>query len=114
MTIRREVYLAIDSERNYQEWRFPAVNGISASPEGFLLVVEELSAQARAQIVQGNLPPLGNGHVALEFLRKIAATAVRAMEQHGAPQRSAESVPAVARTPMDSIAGVGYGGSDNG
>lgn len=78
---------AIESERRYQDAKYPAVNGFSASPEGFLLVVEELSAQARTAITQGQLPPLGNGSVALEFLRKIGATAVRAMEQHGAPTR---------------------------
>jgi hypothetical protein len=86
-TTRQEVYAAIDSERDYQENKFPPVDGVSASPEGFLLVIEELSAQARTAITQGQLPPLGDGSVALQFMRKIGATCVRAMEQHGAPHR---------------------------
>lgn len=87
MAERSEVYAAIDSERNYQDERFPAINGFSATPEGFLLVVEELLAQARTHVTQGRLPPLGDGSDILVFLRKIGATAVRAMEQYGAPKR---------------------------
>lgn len=84
---RAEVYAAIDGERDYQDKKYPTVNGFSASPEGFLLVIEELATQARAIGTQGNLPPLGDGSVLLNFIRKIGATAVRAMEQHGAPKR---------------------------
>lgn len=86
-TTRAEVFKAIDGERAYQDAKFPPVNGVSATPEGFLLVVEELSAQARTAITAGQLPPLGDGSVAMDFLRKIGATAVRAMEQHGVPAR---------------------------
>lgn len=86
-TTRKEVYEVIDGERAYQDAKYPAVNGYSASPEGFLLVVEELSAQARSAITAGKLPPLGDGSVALDSLRKIAATAVRAMEQYGVVPR---------------------------
>lgn len=95
MAIKRdEVYRILDGERNYQDVKYPAVPngdgtpGYSASPEGFLLVIEELSAQARAVVTQGSLPPLGNGAVVMEYIRKIGATAVRAMEQYGAPQRN--------------------------
>lgn len=89
MTARSEVYAVIDGERDYQDKRFSPVGGVSATPEGFLLIVEELSAQARAAITQGHLPPLGDGSVALDFLRKIGATCVRAMEQHGTVARVA-------------------------
>lgn len=84
---RKDVYEVLDGERDYQDNKYPAVNGFSASPEGFLLVIEELSTQARAAITQGQLPPLGDGTVALDFIRKIGATCVRAMEQHGAIRR---------------------------
>lgn len=87
MASRETVFAAISAERAYQDAKYPAVNGVSATPEGFLLVVEELSAQARTAITQGQLPPLGDGSVALDFLRKIGATAVRAMEQHGVVSR---------------------------
>lgn len=86
---RDEVYSVINRERDYQDTKYPAVKGFSATPEGFLMVVEELSAQARAAITAGQLPPLGNGDVARDFLRKIGATAVRALEQHGAVERKA-------------------------
>lgn len=87
MTSRSEVYSAIDSERDYQDNKYPAIGGTSASPEGFLLVLEELLAQARADVTQGKLPPLGDGSAILPHLRKIGAVAVRAMEQHGAVRR---------------------------
>lgn len=87
MAARIQVYAAIDSERAYQNDKYPVVNGVSASPEGFLLVLEELLAQARADVTQGKLPPLGDGSAILPHLRKIAAVAVRAMEQHGAVRR---------------------------
>ncbi len=87
MVNREEVYKAIDIERDYQDKRFPIVNGFSASPEGFLLVIEELLTQARASVTQGKLPPLGTGAEIQQFIRKIGATAVRSMEQHGVPAR---------------------------
>lgn len=87
MISRDEAYTILDGERDYQNIKYPAQNGLSASPEGFLLVVEELSQQARSAITAGQLPPLGDGSVALDFLRKIGATAVRAIEQYGAPAR---------------------------
>lgn len=84
---RKLAYAAIDSERDYQDTKYPTVGGYSATPEGFLLIAEELLTQARADITKGHLPPLGDGSVALEYMRKLGATAVRAMEQHGAPVR---------------------------
>lgn len=90
---RSEVYEVINGERDYQDTRYPLhVSGFSASPEGFLLVIEQLSADARAAITAGNLPPLGDGSVALDYMRKIAATCVRAMEQHGAVRRGPSPV----------------------
>jgi hypothetical protein len=84
---RSEAYTIIDSERDYQDSKYPAINGVSATPEGFLLVIEELSTQARASVTQGKLPPLGSGSEIMEFIRKIGATAVRAIEQHGGKRR---------------------------
>jgi hypothetical protein len=87
MTTRSEVYSALDGERDYQDRKYPAVNGYSATPEGFLLVLEELVSLARYEATQGHLPPLGDGSVIMSHIRKIGATAVRAMEQHGAVRR---------------------------
>lgn len=83
MATRQQVYQAIDLERDYQDDKFAPVGGISASPEGFLLVIEELSNEVRTKITKGQLAPLGDSSVALDYMRKIGATCVRALEQHG-------------------------------
>lgn len=83
---RSEAYAIIDDERDYQDRKYPAVNGVSASPEGFLLIIEELASQARAAWTATNTPK--DAEVALGFIRKIGATAVRAIEQYGAPSRA--------------------------
>lgn len=89
MASRSEVYSAFDGERDYQDRKYPvpAGYGASATPEGFLLVLEELVSLARAEATQGNLPPLGDGSIIMDYIRKIGATAVRAMEQHGVVRR---------------------------
>lgn len=87
MITREQAYAIIDSERDYQDIKYKTINGYSASPEGFLLVLEELVAQARATVTQGKLPPLGSGTEIMEHIRKIGATAVRAIEQHNAMPR---------------------------
>lgn len=87
MNTRTEAYSILDGERDYQDAKYPTVNGVSASPEGFLLVLEELVRLARADVTQGKLPPLGDGSAIMGHIRKIGATAVRAIEQYGAPRR---------------------------
>ena len=46
---RAEVYAVLDGERDYQDDKYPLFEGTSASPEGVLLVVEELVSEARKQ-----------------------------------------------------------------
>lgn len=87
---RTEVYKLIDGERDYQDKTWPVEaygkgNNVSASPEGFLLVIEKLLADARTAWVTTPLPK--DSEEAMKFIRKIGGTAVRAMEQHGAPAR---------------------------
>lgn len=85
---RSEVYSLIDGERNYQDKQWPvgAYDGaVSATPEGFLLVIEKLLGDARTAWVTTPLPK--DKVQAMNFIRKIGGTAVRAMEQHGAPAR---------------------------
>lgn len=88
---RSEVYSLIDGEREYQDKQWPVEaygkgNGVSASPEGFLLVIEKLLSDARTAWVTTPLPK--DKDEAMNFIRKIGGTAVRAMEQHGAPARN--------------------------
>ena len=87
MSISRGVgYSAIDVERDYQDDKYPMFEGLSASPEGFLLVIEHLLNEGRAKWAYTDTPK--DKGVALDFLRKIAATAVRGMEQHGVVERT--------------------------
>jgi hypothetical protein len=87
---RSEVYALIDGERDYQDKVWPVEaygkgNGVSASPEGFLLIIEKFLSDARTAWVTTPLPK--DSEAAMSFIRKIGGTAVRAMEQHGASAR---------------------------
>jgi hypothetical protein len=83
---RELVYLAIDSERDYQEalWEKAASGGKHSEGE-FLLYIEEYVQRARWVCTQKADP---EGRVeALKEIRKVAALCVACMEKHGAPQR---------------------------
>lgn len=85
---RSEVYAVIDSERAYQDAKYPPdSNGKSASPEGFLLVLEHLLNETRKAYV--GCPTPKEHAVLMDGIRKIGATAVRAMEQYGVETRAA-------------------------
>jgi hypothetical protein len=79
-TPRSEVYAAIDGERDYQ-------NGLARNevkdqrPMEHLAIIRQIvrDAEAHWYYKSGQLP--------LDFMRKIAAVAVRCMEEHGAPRR---------------------------
>ncbi len=84
---RAEVYRAIDGERAYQEAQHGNAKRHSGQPEmtpgEHILCMEECLAQAR----QAWYRPDG-GTACLEFIRKVTALGVVAMELHGAPQRA--------------------------
>jgi hypothetical protein len=80
---RIDAYLAIDSERTYQDAGRgnAAANDMNSIPE-HLLVIEKLLADAKlAWYHPGGSPD------ALEHVRKIGGVATRCMEIHGAPLR---------------------------
>lgn len=79
---RKEVYDAIDTERAYQEYRW---DDSDSTVGEFVLYMEDYVAQARTELTRGQ--PIIGELDALHTLRKIAALAVAAMEQHGAPVR---------------------------
>lgn len=77
---RQDVYYAIDTERTYQESLVR--NDVKLQrPMEQLAIIEELCSRMKSHWydVAGDPP--------MDFMRKIAATAVRSMEQHGAPKR---------------------------
>ncbi len=84
---RAEVYKAIDSERDYQDAKWPQ-GGQPGYPNPltigeFLLLLEEYVAKGRAEWTNEKRPEMRT----LNVIRKCAGIAVNCMEQHGAPQR---------------------------
>ncbi len=90
MTSRDEVYLAIDSERDYQDdkWHTNSTMG------EFVLLLEEYVDRARAAWSQ-SMPD----ERTLDTVRKVGALAVACMEQHGAPWRQTPDVRDSGTTP---------------
>ena len=88
MTSREEVYKVIDSERDYQEFRWsPSTTesqGLHSNVE-FLVYIRDYVEEA-LHFCSRNGDPQANTF-AKRNLRKIAALAVAAMEQNGAVER---------------------------
>lgn len=80
---RNEIYAAIDGERDYQDSLSPM-----RTNEPVHSVGDELTMLAtylrKAQDAYTNNPGV---EVAMNEIRKVAALAVRVMENHGAPKR---------------------------
>ena len=77
--MKPEVQEAIESERAYQEQKWP---GHSHTAAEWLLIIEKLCADARREWVTGH-----GDNGALHEIRQITATGVACMEQCGAPKR---------------------------
>lgn len=87
MATRQEVYAAIDSERNYQDAQ--QGNAVSDLPRTYstaewLNVID--TYVRKAQDAWSGPHPAGREE-AINQVRKVAALAVIAMEQNGAPHR---------------------------
>jgi len=86
---RQEVYAAIDTERAYQDVRWnheTTTSGGFHSLEEWLVYIDDYSDEAKHLL--SRMPRQDSDKQALEIMRKIAAMAVCAMEQHGAPRRA--------------------------
>jgi hypothetical protein len=90
MATRQEVYFAIDSERDYQD----AQKGNSARhtdapavmpPGEALTYIRKIVRDAEEAAYRGSTGAMDS----IQFFRKLAAVAVRVMEDHGAPVRIA-------------------------
>ena len=77
-----EVFTAIQSERDYQDERWELDDH---SLEEWLVYIEDYVDEAKHILTRGEGEEAQQK--ALEALRKVAALAVAAMEQNGAPQR---------------------------
>ena len=79
---RADVYDAIDSEREYQG-SLPRNDVKNQTPMEHLAIIERVVGDMKdAWYDNPGQPPM-------DYMRKIAAVAVRCMEQHGAPRRAA-------------------------
>lgn len=81
MTVRSDVFDAINSERDYQE-------NLPRNTEKVQVPLEHLTIIKRIVRDMEDSWYDNPGKADMNFMRKIAAVAVRAMEQHGAPHRS--------------------------
>ena len=86
-TTREQVYKAVDSERDFQDFHWQNPDG-SGTPNPLtvgenLLLIEEYAARARSEWSKEGRPEMRT----LNMIRKIAGIAVRCLEEHGAPFR---------------------------
>jgi hypothetical protein len=90
MATRQEVYLAIDSERDYQD-RVWVENSGKAVDQPVRTVAEELlmleDYVVRARTAWTNAPRATEVEITTDIIRKCAGICVRAMQNHGAPLR---------------------------
>ena len=88
MATRQEVYEAIDSERNYQNSKWNPQTTTSNgrhSLEEWCVYIEDYVNEAKH--ILSRLPKQEADIQAIHIMRKVAAMAVCAMEQHGSPRR---------------------------
>jgi hypothetical protein len=86
MTSRADVYAAINSERDYQEMRVKRDQGNPFhSLEEFILFMDFYLTETK-RVASTTWGPEAKP-ATLEFVRKVVALGVAAMEHHGAPQR---------------------------
>jgi hypothetical protein len=84
---RKDVYAAIDSERDYQENLWSNLNKTNNSPSAFILWMEEyLSYARRLASTTDERPGKGLDDI-MERIRKVTALGVACMEIHGVKNR---------------------------
>ena len=91
---RQEVYELIDGERKYQDDLWLPMDESkhdNHSPEEWLLYIEDYTNEAK-HILAREAYGIAESR-AMDIMRKIAAMAVCAMEQNGAPPRTEGRIP---------------------
>ncbi len=92
MPSRTEVYSAIDSERDYQQWlcekaSTPHGEVRPHSTEEFVLYMDDYLTELKHQLSRTWTPDRKPTVEMLDTLRKVVTLGVACMEQHGAPLR---------------------------
>jgi hypothetical protein len=77
---RSTVYAAINSERDYQQARWP---GHSHSVEEYLLYIEHYAVECRRLCTTLDFTRAGEQDKALDVMRKITTLGVACGEEHG-------------------------------
>lgn len=88
MPDRKDVYAAIDTERDYQDRKWnpgTTSTGGQHSVTEFLVYMRDYVDEALHHVSRN--PDPGASAVALDGIRKVTALGVACMEQHGAPRR---------------------------
>lgn len=86
---RRAAFIAIDSERSFQESLITQAGSDRSKPvESYVLYMDDYMRELKTQLSR-DWTPACKGR-ALNTLRKIAALATACMEEHGAPKRTFE------------------------
>lgn len=87
MIDRKEVYEAVDSERDYQEERWGSQDGPDAGTNGHTVDEFALYMLSYSQDLAKLAATTRGDGPKLDFVRKVTALGVACMEQHGAPKR---------------------------
>lgn len=85
---RKDVYVVIDGERNYQDQKWGTIDQRPKQVGSWLTLMRAILTKAEMEWAHSN-----GDHFALEEIRKLAAVAIACMEQHGAPLRMTDPVP---------------------
>lgn len=80
-----EVMSAIQSERGYQNYRWPSSAHKEHSLEEWFMYMEDYINEAKHLLSRESYDTCGVK--ALDIMRKVTAMGVAAMEYHGAPRR---------------------------
>lgn len=82
---RKQVYEAIDSERDHQDRKWGTVQEHPHEVGGWLTLMRKLLTDAEAAWASSN-----GDQKALEEIRKVLAVGVACAEQHGLPSRGSD------------------------
>lgn len=82
MPTRNDVYVSLDTEREYQIKRWGVETQASQPVASYLTFIQHYMNEATREITKNP-----DNRFVMETIRKITALGVACMEQHGAPQR---------------------------
>lgn len=85
---RSQVYWVVDSERDYQDRKWGTIDQRPKQVGSWLTLMRTILTKAEMEWSHTD-----GDHTALDEIRKLAATAIACMEQHGAVKRMNVAVP---------------------